>query len=302
MRALVVTGPSKIEDLSFQETNVPAIGSSQVLVKVKAAGINPVDFMPPVLGAFAPFGLTTPYIMGIDFAGEIVETGADITAYNTGDAVLGAMALNKPGAFAEYLVVDAANIVHKPTGLSFVEAAAIPLVSQTAVEALEEHLQLQAGQKILIQAAAGGVGTFAVQLAKQKGAYVVAVGSRPNADFLKDLGADEVIDYKDGFDKVPADFDAILDSKASAAQTIPLLRKNGRYVSLTLPAPAELVEEYGVIASSFLFTAGTDRLNRIVRNDGLKIIIDKVFPAAEIAQALAYQSAGRSKGKNVLAF
>lgn len=299
---MLVTGPSKIEDLSFQEIAIPAPGDTQVLVKVKAAGINPVDFLPPVLGAFAPFGLSTPYTMGIDFAGEVMETGVSVTTFKKGDAVLGAMALNKPGAFAEYVVVDIANIVHKPSRYSFVEAAAIPLVSQTAVEALEQHLQLQAGQKILIQAAAGGVGTFAVQLAKQQGAYVVAVGSRQNEDFLKGLGADEVIDYKEGFDHVSADFDAILDSKASAAQTIPLLRKNGRYVSLTLPAPAELVRQYDVIASSFLFTAGTDRLHRIVENDSLKIIIDKVFPAAEIAEALAWQNAGRSKGKNVLEF
>jgi NADPH:quinone reductase-like Zn-dependent oxidoreductase len=303
MKALVVTGASAIESLSFQQTVKPAPEANQVLVKIKAAGINPVDFMPPVLGLFAPFGLSVPYTMGIDFAGVVEAAGSNVTNYKAGDEVLGGLPLNKPGAFADYVAVDTKYITLKPESLSFEQAAAIPLAGQTAVEALEDHLQIQPGQKILIQAAAGGVGTFAVQLAKIKGAHVTAVGSEHNTEFLKSLGADEVTDYKKGFGFVNGNFDAVLDSKASAAQTIPLLKKGGRYVSLTAPAPQELVNAYNVHASAFLYTAGTDRLTHLANLAGtgaLKITLDKTYSAAEIIQALEYQKAGKSRGKNVV--
>lgn len=187
--------------------------------------------------------------------------------------------------------------------LPFTDAAAIPLSAETAWQALFEKLDIQKGQKVLIQAAAGGVGVFAVQLAKFAGAHVVAVGSERNTAFLKSLGADEVFDYHQGYATLSGDFDAVLDSVVSAAQTIPLLKRGGRYVSLTIPASQELADQYGVTISNFLYNSNAAQLKEVVRLIGegaLRVIVDKTFHFEDIVAALQYQRAGHSRGKNVL--
>jgi NADPH:quinone reductase-like Zn-dependent oxidoreductase len=162
---------------------------------------------------------------------------------------------------------------------------------------------LQGNEKVLIQAAAGGVGIFAVQLAKLSGAYVVAVASVKNRDFLMSLGADEVFDYTNDYSLLPGNFDAVLDSMETSPQTIPLLKNGGRYVSITEPAPTDLTKKFGVSAASFLYSSNAiqlDKIRELIEANKLKVFVDKTFPLSETREALKYQKYGHSRGKNVL--
>jgi len=303
MKALIISGPGDVSALKLGTTTIPDLQPHQVLVKVKAAGINPIDWQTPEYGFLGMLGITPPYTMGNEVAGVIERVGKNVPAFNVGEEVMGALATQRPGSFAEYVVVDEDKLVLKPKGLSFVEAAAVSLTGLTAVQALFDHLKLGVGQKVLIQAAAGGVGVFAVQLAKQAGAHVVAVGSGKNAEFLTSLGADEVFDYKFDFKTLPADLDAVLDSMNSPEKTMPLLKKGGRYVSIAQPPAPELARQLGVTASSFLYNPNSEQLKEVVGLIGrgqLKIFIDKTFPLEQVVAGLQYQKAGHTRGKNVI--
>lgn len=303
MKAIEITGSIQIEDIKIREIQKPTPAGKEILVRIFAAGINPVDWMAPVYNMFDILGMPTPYIMGSDISGTVVQIGSDISKFKVGDEVIGSFSLQNQGAFAEYAAIDENLVVLKPSNLTAFEAAGVPLASQTALEALTDKLNIQSGQKVLIQAAAGGVGIFAVQLAKIKGAYVVAVGSEKNSEFLKSLGADEVFDYENDFSTLPNDFDAILDSVASSEETLRLLKKGGKYVSLTLPASQELAVSLDVSATNFLYTSNSDSLQKIVdliEAGELKVFIDKIFSFKDLVPALLYQQAGHSKGKNIL--
>lgn len=303
MKSLIVTGPAQIADLKFQESVLPEMNPDQVEVRVLATGVNPIDWMVPVYDMFGMLNLQTPYTMGSDLSGVIERVGKDVVDFKVGDEVFGAFELKKQGSFAASAVIDQSLIALKPAKLSHEQAAGVPLAAQTAMESLEEYLKIKSGEKILIQAAAGGVGIFAVQLAKLIGAYVVAVASDKNEQFLIDLGADEVFNYKKDFSTLPADFDAVLDSKDSSEQTIRLLKRGGRYVSLTTPAAQELASAYGISAANFLYTPNASRLKRIailLEAEKLKVFIDKVFSLDDALIALEYQKEGHSRGKNVL--
>lgn len=298
MKAIIIANKGSLDNVEISEQLIPHIKDNQVLIKVKACGVNPVDWKGVINGIFA-----MPYIIGSDIAGVIEQAGASVQDFKVGDAVIGSLPWATQGAFAEYVVTEPQYITHKPNNLSFEEAGAFPLAALTAWQGLFHHLNLQKGEKILIQAAAGGVGMFAVQLAKWKGAQVVAVASPKNDSFVRELGADEVVDYKQGFDGLPRDFDCVFDSVASSLQTIPLLKKGGRYVSITAKPSQELAAEHGVTASNFLFHSNQQQLRELVQlieAGALKVHLDKTFPLTEAKQALAYQQEGRSRGKNVL--
>ena len=300
MKAIVINKKGSLDNLEIIDLPIPLINPGQVLVKIKACGINPVDWKGIVHSYFQmPF-----YIPGTDISGTVVNVGAAVTAFKIGDDVIGSLEWAKQGAFAEYVATEEKYLAHKPKNLSFEEAAAVPLASLTAWQGLFDKLDLQAGQKILIQAAAGGVGIFAVQFAKWKGAYVVAVASEKNIAFLKLLGADEILNYHTAdFSTLSNDFDAVFDSMASAEQTCKLLKKDGRYVSITAKPSAELAERYGISATNFLFVSDAGQLGEIVKlieQEKVKVFLDKVFPLTAVKEALAYQQLGHSKGKNIL--
>ena len=214
------------------------------------------------------------------------------------------MEWSKQGAFAEYVETQEKYLTFKPKNLTFEEAAGLPLAGLTAWQGLFDNLELQKGQKILIQAAAGGVGHLAVQFAKWKGAYVVAMASEKNAAFLKSIGADEVLNYKTiNFSKIPKDFDAVFDSVASAEQTMQIIKKGGKYVSLTASPPDGLAKSYGITATNILFQSNAHQLKEIVNcveQKKVKISIDKIFSLSNAIEALEYQKLGHTKGKNVL--
>lgn len=303
MKAVIVSGPMQPEDFVIREVEPPVLKDNQVLVNIRAAGLNPIDWSAPAFNYFDTLHVSLPYTAGNDLSGVVEKIGAGVRGFNVGDEVLGALRLQRQGSFATYAAIDEDLIVHKPPALPFTDAAAIPLSAETAWQALFEKLDIQKGQKVLIQAAAGGVGVFAVQLAKFAGAHVVAVGSERNTAFLKSLGADEVFDYHQGYATLSGDFDAVLDSVVSAAQTIPLLKRGGRYVSLTIPASQELADQYGVTISNFLYNSNAAQLKEVVRLIGegaLRVIVDKTFHFEDIVAALQYQRAGHSRGKNVL--
>ncbi|MBI3883548.1 MAG: NADP-dependent oxidoreductase [Sphingobacteriales bacterium] len=303
MKSIIITENSGWKNLKIKETSFPAIKSDQVLVKIKASGINPIDWKAPEYNLFEYLNMKLPYIIGSDISGVIEAMGSNVKNFNIGDEVFGALELISQGAFAEYAVIEEKLISHKPKNLTFIEAASVPLSSLTAWQGLFEKLELQEGQKILIQAAAGGVGIFAVQLAKQKGAYVVAVGSEKNEAFLKSLGANEVFSYKNDYSNLPKDFDAVFDSMESSKQTIPLLKKGGKYLSITEPASEELINRYGILATNFLYKSDGKQLSHIkdlLESNNLKTFIDSIFPLSEASEALKYQKQGHSKGKNVL--
>lgn len=298
MTAITIREKGSLDNIQVQQLDVPTPNAGQVLVRVQACGINPVDFKGVMNGIFQ-----MPYIIGTDIAGVVAQVGADVTDFVVGDEVIGSLQWATQGAFAEYIVTEPSHLARKPTNLSFAEAAAIPLAGLTAWQGLFDKLAIQPGQKVLVQAAAGGVGYFAVQLAKWKGARVVAVASEKNEAFVRDAGADEVIDYHNGYANMPADFDAVFDSMGTSAQTIPLLKPGGRYVTITAKPVEGLAEQHGVTAQHFLFQADADQLAQLValvEQGLLKVAIDRQFALTDAKEALAYQQQGHSRGKNVL--
>lgn len=298
MKAITINEKGSLDYLKFEEISKPTIKPDQVLVKVKACGINPVDWKGVINGIFQ-----MPYIVGSDISGIVEEVGANITSFKVGDEVIGSLEWAKQGAFAEYVATEERFLAHKPGNLTFEESSAVPLASLTAWQGLFDKLDLQAGQKILIQAAAGGVGLFALQFAKWKGAYVVAIASEKNEQFLKSLGADEIFDYKKNFPVLPNDFDAVFDSMASSEQAFKALKKGGKYVSITAKPSNELAESYGISATNFLFYSNAEQLKQIVtliEQGKVKVFIDKTFALSNAKQALDYQKQGHSRGKNVL--
>jgi NADPH:quinone reductase-like Zn-dependent oxidoreductase len=299
MKAIRIHEKGTIDNVNIEELPKPEIEPNQVLVKVKACGINPVDWKSTVYGYFE-----MPYTVGTDISGIIESLGTEVTQYKVGDEVIGSLEWAKQGAFAEYVATETKYLALKPKNLSFEEAAAVPLAALTAWQGLFDKLNLQKGQNILIQAAAGGVGLFAVQFAKWKGAHVTGLASAKNEAFLKSVGVDAIIDYKTAdFSKIAPDFDAVFDSMASSEQTIPLLKKGGNYVSITAKPSEELATKHGVTATNFLFHSNPEQLKTIVNlieQNHIKVFLDKQFKLTEAKEALKYQHEGRSKGKNVL--
>ncbi|PKQ46160.1 NADP-dependent oxidoreductase [Confluentibacter flavum] len=299
MKAIRIHEKGAIDNIIIEELPKPNIQANQVLVKVKACGINPVDWKSTVHGYFE-----MPYTLGTDVSGTIEAVGTDVSDFKVGNDVIGSLEWAKQGACAEYVATETKYLALKPKNLSFEEAAAVPLVALTAWQGLFDKLNIQAGQNVLIQAAAGGVGLFAVQFAKWKGAYVVGLASTKNEAFLKSVGVDAIIDYKTAdFSNIPANFDAVFDSMASSEITIPLLKKGGSYVSITAKPSEDLAQKHGVNATHFLFHSNAEQLKTIVNlieQNHVKVFLDKKFKLTEAIAALKYQHEGHSKGKNVL--
>lgn len=298
-KALQIKEKGTLDNLELVTLDLPALEPYEILVKVIAAGVNPVDFKGVLNGIFK-----MPYTVGSDIAGVVEEIGSEVKNFKVGQEVIGSLEWAKQGAFAEYVITQARYLARKPDNLDFAEAAAVPLVTLTAWQALFDHLDIQAGEKVLIQAAAGGVGLMAVQLAKWKGAYVIALASPKNAPFLTELGADEVVDYKrEDLTEAIQGLDAAFDSMATSQLLFKMLKKGGRYVSITAKPSPELAESYGVAATNFLFHSDAGQLLQIVElieAGKIKIFLDKTFPLTEAKDALEYQKLGHSRGKNVL--
>ncbi|MEE1670855.1 NADP-dependent oxidoreductase [Streptomyces sp. NPDC003631] len=307
MRAVsqdVLGGP---EVLKVVEVERPAPRTNEVLIRVRAAGLNPTDWKHRATGGFLG---KPPFVLGWDVSGVVEETGIGVATFKPGDEVFGL--LSYPfghGSHAEYVSAPARAFTHKPSSIDHVQAGALPLVSLTAWQALVETAGLQRGQKVLIHAAAGGVGHVAVQIAKARGAHVIGTASAGKHDFVRGLGADELIDYHDtDFAEAVRDVDVVLDTVGGdyVQRSLRTLRKGGILVTILPRGSKELAgqaEALGVRATEMLVDAdrhGMRTVAELVEAGKLRATIAGTFPLAEAAKAHELGDTGRTTGKLVL--
>ena len=285
----------------------PEISNSQVLVEVYAAGVNPFDWKVREGMMRQMAELTFPAVLGGDLAGIVTEVGAYVTHLKPGDAVYGqAGALSSHGSFAEFAPAAGASLSLKPENIDFVQAAALPLAGVSVIQAVVETLELKSGQNILIHGGAGGIGSIAIELAKHIGAYVATTAAADQADFLKKLGADEVIDYKiDTFENKLSGYDAVLDTIGGSVYTnsFKILKPGGAIVSMNAAVDEILAKQYKVTAHMQFTQVTSDRLIKLAALVAQRVItvnVYKVFLLDEAAEALAYLQHGTPRGKVVI--
>jgi NADPH:quinone reductase-like Zn-dependent oxidoreductase len=330
MKAFVLDRYGSNDGVRFGETPDPEVGPGDVLVQIHAASVNPLDLkiregkLKPVL----PYRL--PIVLGNDLAGVVVKVGRDVRRFQPGDEVYARPDQGRIGTFAEFISVNEDDVALKPRELTMEEAASIPLVGLTAWQALVEKANLQAGQKVLIHAGSGGVGTFAIQLAKHLGATVATTTSAANAEWVQRLGADIVIDYKkEDFAEHLQDYDLVLDTLGGETlqRSLRVLKPGGKVISISGPPDPGFAKEAGMnwavqhamwllsfrirraakrhkVTYSFLFmTSSGDQLHQlasIIDAGAIHPVVDQVFPFESIKEALAYVERGRAKGKVVV--
>ena len=330
MKALVFHRYGKANQLAFADVPRPVPKPDEMLVQVHAAGINPIDTMIPK-GTFKPFlRFQLPATIGSDVAGVVVEVGSGVTRFKPGDAVFASIFGMGTGALAEFAVVPENLAVLKPVNLDFVQAASIPMVGLTSWQAIKERMHPLPGQKVFIPAGSGGIGTFAIQLAKHLGAKVGTTTSTGNVDLVRSLGADEVVDYKQQeFEEVLRDYDAVLGTvKGDALQkSLRILKPKSKIVSLVGPPDTAFARARGMnffmvfvmwllswkmkrlakkrgAEYSFLFAYPDGKqlaeISELLKEGGIRPVIDKVFPFDQAKEALAYLETGRAKGKVVV--
>ncbi|MEV6881779.1 NADP-dependent oxidoreductase [Streptomyces sp. NPDC051135] len=307
MRAIsqdVLGGPEVLKEVRPAR---PEPRPNEVLVRVRAAGVNPTDWKHRAAGGFLG---EPPFVLGWDASGTVEAVGVGVAAFRPGDEVFGM--LSYPfghGSHAEYVTAPARTFAHKPAGIDHVQAGALPLVSLTAWQALVERAELRPGQRVLVHAAAGGVGHVAVQIAKARGAYVIGTASAGKHEFLRSLGADETVDYREtDFAQVVKDVDVVLDTIGgdTSLRSLRVLRPGGVVVSILPVGSDEFFEgadRLGVRAVRMLVDAdraGMEEIARLVESGQLRATVAQTFPLAEAARAHAQGETGRTTGKLVL--
>jgi alcohol dehydrogenase len=304
-------GGSEVVEVN-QSTPVPNDPSAgKVLVTVKAAGVNPADWKVRE-GYFQQMTpLQFPSTLGMDFSGIVEKVGAGVSGFDAGNEVYGqASAMSGgSGAFAEMALANAESIAHKPKSLNYEEAAGLPLVGVSARQALMETIGLTNGQKkILIHGGAGGIGSIAIQLAKFLGAYVATTVSTNDKQFVKELGANEIIDYKTQTfeDLLPHDYDAVFDTVGGETYTrsFNVLKKGGIIVSMLEQPNQELMDRLGVKAIFQFTQVNRERLTKLaqwVDQNNIRVNVDRTFPLDEAGKALDYQRDVHPRGKVILA-
>lgn len=309
MRAAIINRFGTAEELSIAEAELPTAGPDQVIISVKAAGINPVDTKIRSGKHISSKDLKLPAVLGKDFSGTIEQAAVNVDDFQVGEDVFGCSFGG--GTYAEYLVSESSYFVRKPANVSFEEAAAVPLAALTAYQAIHEHLAVKPGQKILTHAAAGGVGHLAVQFAKLAGAYVYGTASASNAVFLKELGADEAIDYKtEKFEERVTDLDAVLDAMGGEVlyRSIRCVKPGGRVVCLPSstkndPKAIALAEERNISLIWPMMHPDKGQLEifaRLLEENKLKVQIDKVYSLEDISRAHTDMESHKTRGKLVV--
>ena len=330
MKAFILDRYGKTVGLRMGDLPEPDVGDDDVLVKVHAAGVNVLDskIRNGEFKLLLPYRL--PLVLGNDVAGVIVRVGANVRRFKPGDEVYARPPTERIGAFAEMIAMHEAAVAHKPASISMEEAASLPLVALTAWQVLVERAKLQKGQKVLIHAGSGGVGTVAIQLAKHLGAFVATTTSAANVEWVKRLGADVVVDYgKEDFEKILQGYDVVLNSLGADVleKSLRVLKPGGKLISISGPPDPEFAKEIGApwfmrqvmrllsyrirksakrrgVSYSFLFMkASGDQLRTLgsLLDAGIITpVIDRVFPFASTNEAMAYVDRGRAKGKVVV--
>lgn len=330
MKAFIVDRYRKNQPLRYGDMPEPVPGQDDVLVEIHAAGLNPLDSKIRD-GAFKAFiRYRPPFILGHDVAGIVVGIGSNVRRFKLGDEVYARPRDGRIGTFAERIAIDQADVALKPRTIGMEEAASIPLVGLTAWQALVERAGLEKGQKVLIHAGSGGVGTVAIQLAKHLGATVATTTSTANMDLVKRLGADIVIDYRNQeFDKILSGYDVVLNSLdgATLRKSLEVLKPGGRLISISGPPDPDFAREQGLnwllrqvvrllslgirrratargVRYSFLFMqANGNQLGQItalIDKGVIRPVVDRIFPFDATNDALAFVETGRVKGKVVV--
>jgi len=330
MKAFLVDRYGKSGNTRIGEAPVPAVGEQDVLVQVHAASVNPVDFKIRDGDLKQVLRFKLPIALGNDCAGVVTQVGAKVTRFKVGDAVYGRPDKSRIGTFAEFIAVRERDLAPKPANTTMVEAASLPLVGLTSWQALVERANVQPGQRVLIPAGSGGVGVFAIQLAKHLGAYVATTTSTPNVEWVQQLGADIVVDYrKQNFEDVLRDIDMVLDTLGpeNVAKSFRVMKPGGKLISISGPPDAAFAREFGLpsplvlvmgllswrtrklarqhgVSYAFLFMHPDGeqlrQITALVEAGVIKPVIDEVFPFEQTQDALAYVETGRAKGKVVV--
>jgi len=293
--------------LVLDDVPAPNLCAGEVLVRIQAAGVNPADYKFRA-GWFKDFvNLPLPFIPGADFSGTVERVGPGVQGFKPGDEVFGMRDVQVGGSYAQYIAVRSDAIALKPRRLSHTQAAGVPLAALTAWSALFDHAELKRGQRVLIHAASGGVGVFAVQLAKLAGTEVIATTSTDNVELVRSLGADQVIDYRIAdFASTVKDIDIVLDTLGGETQvkSMEVLRTDGLIVTLQPPGiEAMLAKQLKVRTALVEVAANGKRIAKLASllDDGvLTPIIDQVLPLAQAGQAHVRSESGRARGKIVL--
>jgi NADPH:quinone reductase-like Zn-dependent oxidoreductase len=307
MRAIsqdVLGGPEVLEEVELER---PAPKPNEVLVRVRAAGVNPTDWKHRATGGFLG---EPPFVLGWDVSGVVEAVGIGVAAFAPGDEVFGMLPYPfGHGSHAEYVTGPARAFAHKPASIDHTQAGALPLVSLTAWQALVETADVRPGQRVLIHAAAGGVGHVAVQIAKARGAYVIGTASAGKHDFLRGIGVDEAVDYREtDFTEAVKDVDVVLDTIGGdySLRSLRVLRPGGVVVSILPVGSGDFYEEaerLGVRAVRLLVDAsrsGMKEIARLVEEGSLRATVAGTFPLADAAKAHALGDTGRTTGKLVL--
>lgn len=291
------------EELKLERIPRPEPQAGEVLVRIHAAGVNPVDWKIRAgwLKDFLP--MQFPYTSGLDLAGVVEEIGPGVTAFQKGQAVFGQ---SLKGAYAEYTAAPVETLAPKPKALNFDEAAAIPIGATTAWRGIFDHGGLQAGQRVLIQGAAGGVGLFAVQFARWKGAHVIGTTSTANVNFVRSLGAETVIDYTSTpVEQVVHDVDLVFDTVGgnTLESSLRVLKRGGTLVAIAGQPPEEKVRERGVRVASLAAQVSSDLLQtfaQLIDEGQIKVFIAEKFPLSQAQQAHERSQSGHGRGRIVL--
>jgi NADPH:quinone reductase-like Zn-dependent oxidoreductase len=311
MKAAYIKQYGNANQLIIGDLEQPEMAANQVLIKVHGAGVNPVDWMVREGILQDDTGHELPLILGWDAAGEIAQIGEEVNNFQVGDAVFVYAPISKQGAYAEYIAVDSELVAAKPQSLDMITAAAVPLAATTAWQSLVEGCQIKAGDKVLIHNAAGGVGSFAVQIAKALGAYVIGTASKAKEAYVKDLGVDQFIDYRshrfeDVVTDVVEDVDCVLAAVGGddiLQRSLTVIRPGGHLVSLLDDMNADIALAQAVNFQRWWVMPNASDLQQIAKmidNDQIKVNIDQVFPLAHVAQAHALSQSQRARGKIVL--
>jgi NADPH:quinone reductase-like Zn-dependent oxidoreductase len=331
MKSFLIDRYSKGGALRLGESPEPELRDNDVMVEIHAAGVNPLDnkIRDGEFKLILPYRL--PLVLGNELAGVVVRIGTKVRKFKPGDEVYARPGQDRIGTFAEYIAMDEADVAIKPNNLTMQEAASIPLVALTAWQVLVERANLQKGQKVLIHAGSGGVGTIAIQLAKQLGAHVATTTSTANVALVKSLGAEIVVDYKkDDFEKLLTGYDVVLNSlgKDALVKSVAVLKPGGKLISISGPPDPDFAKKSGSgwllqqvmrllsfgirrkskrrgISYSFLFmTANGGQLGKVtslIEAGDIRPVLDRVFPFEKTNEALDYVETGRAKGKVVVA-